>query len=103
MLNSRLPFLSLFRNTRLPSCAPLLTLPFLLGGCFFRGASNFPMAGAYFPGWLICFCVALISAALFRALFLFFHIDAKLDLRLFTYLSLGAIVGLVTWKWWFGP
>ncbi|WP_018979838.1 YtcA family lipoprotein [Saccharibacter floricola] len=79
-----------------------LGLPLFLGGCFLQGATSFPIAGAYFPGWLTCLFIGVISAILFRALFLALNIDSFLSLRLFTYVSLGSLVGLILWVCLFG-
>lgn len=79
-----------------------LSFPIFLGGCFLTGATSFPVAGAYFPGWLTCLFIGVLSAVLFRFIFLCLNIDSFLSLRLFTYLSLGGLVGLLVWICVFG-
>lgn len=79
-----------------------LSFPLFLGGCFLTGATSFPIAGAYFPGWLTCLFIGVLSAVLFRTLFLYLRIDSLLSLRLFTYVSLGSLVGLLVWICVFG-
>ncbi|MCX5617353.1 YtcA family lipoprotein [Bombella sp. TMW 2.2543] len=66
------------------------------------GAPSFPLAGAYFPAWLICLFIGGIGAALFRTLFLVLHIDSLLRFHLVTYLSLGTLLGLAGWLILFG-
>lgn len=69
-----------------------------LGGCgLIEGAQSYPVAGAYFPGWLVCLTIGVLSATFYRVLFLHFKIDAILRFRLLTYLSLGAVTGLLFW------
>ncbi|QDH14877.1 YtcA family lipoprotein [Oecophyllibacter saccharovorans] len=71
--------------------------------CTIRGTTDFPVAGAYFPSWLLCLFGGVLSALLLRVLFLALGIDRYLTLRLCTYLSLGGIIGLATWYIFFGP
>lgn len=61
------------------------------------GAPSFPLAGAYFPAWLICLFIGGISAALLRLVFMVLHIDGLLRYHLVTYLSMGTMLGLFAW------
>lgn len=66
------------------------------------GAPSFPLAGAYFPAWLICLFIGGIGAALLRLVFLLLHVDGLLRFHLVTYLSMGTIIGLIGWLLLFG-
>lgn len=80
---------------------PVLLLP--LAGCKVAGAPSFPLAGAYFPSWMLCGIVGIVVAVGLRVLFLATDLDALLSLRLFTYVSLGTITALLFWLLAFGP
>ncbi|QEO16816.1 YtcA family lipoprotein [Acetobacter vaccinii] len=75
----------------------------LLGGCVSREAPSFPLCGAYFPAWMFCSLFGIGVALGLRALFLYIGLDAILSFRLFTYVALGLIAGLVLWLLVFGP
>ncbi|MBB2200833.1 YtcA family lipoprotein [Gluconacetobacter tumulisoli] len=80
------------------------TAPFLLlGGCAVRGAPSFPLAGAYFPDWMLCAMVGIVVAVGLRVIFVQIGVDTILSLRVFTYVSLGVIAALLVWQIWFGP
>lgn len=74
----------------------------MLSACYLSGAESFPVVGAYFPGWLICLFIGILSTIGFRIIALKLNLDRFLSFRLFTYLSLGAIVGLAVWTICFG-
>ncbi len=85
-----------------PSWWGLALLMVPLQGCAGIGAPSFPLAGAYFPAWLICLFIGAVSAALLRLLFLILHIDGLLRYHLVTYLSMGTMIGLVGWLLLYG-
>lgn len=66
------------------------------------GAPSFPLAGAYFPAWLICLFIGGIGAALLRLVCLILHVDGLLRFHLVTYISMGTIIGLIGWLLLFG-
>ena len=66
------------------------------------GAPSFPLAGAYFPAWLLCLFIGGIGAALLRLVCLILHIDGLLRFHLVTYISMGTIIGLIGWLLLFG-
>ncbi|MBS1051497.1 hypothetical protein J4P41_10055 [Gluconobacter sp. NFX36] len=72
-------------------------------GCSFQGAPSFPVAGAYFPGWMVCGLIGVAVAVGLRVVFLLTGIDANLSFRLFTYMALGVIAALTVWTLVFGP
>jgi YtcA family len=103
------PFLSLAGATSIPfiitpsarlwRAAPLL----LLDGCAVRGAPSFPLVGAYFPDWMLCAMLGIAVSVMLRVVFVPTGIDAVLNFRLFTYVSLGLIAAFLAWLAWFGP
>lgn len=80
-----------------------LCLPVATTGCTLRGAPSFPVAGAYFPAWMICGLIGVATATGLRVVFLLTGIDALLSFRLFTYVALGVIAALLVWTLVFGP
>jgi hypothetical protein len=52
---------------------------------------------------MLCGLLGILVAVGLRVLFLATDIDALLRLRLFTYVSLGTITGLLFWLLAFGP
>ena len=85
---------------------PHHSLPLLLalpGGCAVRGAPSFPVAGAYFPAWMICGLVGIAVALGLRVAFVLMGVDAILSFRLFTYVALGVLAALTVWIVAFGP
>jgi len=102
LLWPRESFHSLMRPTRLSPC--LSGLVFLAtAGCSLRGAPSFPIAGAYFPDWMVCGLVGVATSIGLRVLFLLTGLDALLSFRLFTYVALGVIAALSVWTLVFGP
>lgn len=85
--------------------APWLGLALLMApaeGWASIGAPSFPLAGAYFPAWLICLFIGAISAALLRLAFMILHLDGLLRYHLVTYLSMGTMLGLIAWLLLYG-
>lgn len=72
-------------------------------GVPFRKPPSFPVAGAYFPGWMVCGLIGVAVAVGLRVVFLLTGIDANLSFRLFTYMALGVIAALTVWTLVFGP
>lgn len=95
-------FILLMRPSRLHPCIYGLTL-LATGGCSLRGAPSFPVAGAYFPDWMVCGLVGVATAVGLRVLFLLTGLDTMLSFRLFTYVALGVIAALSVWTLVFGP
>ncbi|GBQ24366.1 hypothetical protein AA12717_1763 [Gluconacetobacter sacchari DSM 12717] len=86
-----------FRKRR--SLLPLVALD----GCALHGAPSFPIAGAYFPAWMLCALLGVAVAVGLRAAFLMAGLDALLSFRLFTYVALGTLAALALWALAFGP
>ncbi|KAA0969103.1 hypothetical protein FPY71_16065 [Aureimonas fodinaquatilis] len=64
-----------------------------MSGCTGNSSPLVPMAGAYFPFWLICVAAGVVGAVLVRVLFVRLGIDEGLPLRLLVYCAVAAIIG----------
>lgn len=71
-----------------------------LSGC--AGAPSIPIAGAYFPAWLLCALAGVVGAAIARALFLTSGAAELLPLQLFVCTAIGAAVAALLWWVWVG-
>ena len=75
----------------------LLAVP---GLCGCTGAPSIPIAGAYFPAWLLCALIGVLGAAIARALFVMSGVAQLLPLQLFVCSAIGAAVAaLFLWAW----
>lgn len=74
---------------------PALLSPALLGlgGCAAQSSPALPLAGAYFPAWLICTVAGVLGAVVVRLLFVRLGVDDVLPWRLFIYTCLAATIG----------
>jgi hypothetical protein len=73
-----------------------------LGGCGVRGAPSFVIAGSYFPGWMFCALIGIVSAIAVRAGFVASGLASVLPLQLFVCGAIGLCCGLLAWLLWFG-
>lgn len=80
--------------------APLLASA--LGGCAVRGAPSFVIAGSYFPGWMFCALIGIVSAIAVRAGFVASGLAGVLPFQLFVCTAIGLCCGLMAWLLWFG-
>ncbi|MBO9647489.1 MAG: hypothetical protein J7605_03200 [Variovorax sp.] len=71
-----------------------------LWGC--AGAPSIPLAGAYFPAWLLCALVGVVGAAVARALFVTSGVAQLLPLQLFVCTAIGAAIAALLWWVWVG-
>lgn len=71
-----------------------------LTGC--AGAPSIPLAGAYFPAWLLCALIGVLGAAVARALFVMSGVAQLLPLQLFVCTAIGAAVAALLWWVWVG-
>jgi hypothetical protein len=76
----------------------LLGQVFSLTGC--GGAPSLTIAGAYFPAWLLCAVIAVVVAALIRALMVATGLAKYIPYQLAVSCSAGIIVGLILWHFW---
>jgi hypothetical protein len=85
-------------RARLPFRFALLLGPaFLVSGC---GAPSLIIAGAYFPAWLVCAILAVLVAAVVRALMVATRLSQLIPFQLAVCTSIGAIVALIVWFMW---
>lgn len=68
-----------------------------LGGCALRGAPSYSLFGAFFPAWLLCSALGLVTAFVFRGLVIATGLEEAMPLKLLTYTAFGAAVALWTW------
>jgi hypothetical protein len=69
-----------------------------LSGC--AGAPSIPLAGAYFPAWLLCALIGVLGAAVARALFVMSGVAQLLPLQFFVCTAIGvAVTALLWWVW----
>jgi len=71
-----------------------------LYGC--AGAPSIPIAGAYFPAWLLCALLGVVGAAVARAVFVMTGVAQLLPLQLFVCTAIGAAVAALLWWVWVG-
>jgi YtcA family len=86
------------RLTGLVSAVLLLGQVFCSTGC--GGAPSVTIAGAYFPAWLLCAVIAVVVAALIRALMVATRLANHIPYQLVVCCSAGAIVALILWHFW---
>jgi hypothetical protein len=80
--------------------APLLSAA--LSGCGVRGASSFVIAGSYFPVWMFCAVIGVVSAVAVRVGFVASGLAGVLPFQLFVCTAIGLCCGLLAWLLWFG-
>jgi hypothetical protein len=79
---------------------PLLSSALI--GCAVRGAPSFVIAGSYFPGWMFCALIGIVSAIAVRIGFVTSGLAGVLPFQLFVCTAIGLCCGLVAWLLWFG-
>jgi hypothetical protein len=87
------------RRLLLSRTAPWLAAA--LGGCASHGAPSFVIAGSYFPGWMPCSLIGIVSAIAFRIGFVAVGLAHVLPFQLFVCSALGLSCGLLPWLLWF--
>jgi hypothetical protein len=73
-----------------------------LGGCEVRGAPSFGIVGSYFPGWMFCALIGIVSTIAVRVGFVASGLDNVLPFQLFVCSAIGLCCGLLAWLLWFG-
>jgi YtcA family len=73
-----------------------------LGGCEVRGAPSFVIVGSYFPGWMFCGLIGILSAIAVRVGFVASGLGSVLPFQLFVCSAIGLCCGLLAWLLWFG-
>jgi hypothetical protein len=94
--------------SRQSSVSPVLTSPArlllllaqtaLLSGC--SGAPSLAIAGAYFPAWLACAVVGVITTVLARGLMASTHLTTVIPFQLAVCTAIGVLVALAVWLSW---
>jgi hypothetical protein len=84
-------------------CRALALLPTLasagiLGGC--AAAPSIPIAGAYFPAWLVCALIGVLGAIVARMVLGGTGLGQALALQLLVYLSVGVVCAALAWAGW---
>lgn len=67
-----------------------------LTGCADAQAPAFSLLGSYFPSWMACAVIGIITAVIVRVLFIRAGIDEVLPWRLFIYVCLALAVAFLT-------
>lgn len=90
------------RHRGLPSVIRLATLSCVsfAGGC--AAAPSIPVAGAYFPAWLVCSLIGVLGAIVARMVFAAAGLAHVLPLQLLVSLSVGLVCASVAWAFWIG-
>lgn len=82
----------------LGSFATLMTI----GGCASPGAPSLILAGAYFPGWILCGVAGIVAAIVARIVMVMSGLSQALPLQLFVCVAVGLLVAISAWLFWFG-
>ncbi|AAM87105.1 MULTISPECIES: YtcA family lipoprotein [Yersinia pseudotuberculosis complex] len=75
---------------------PLILLSAIaLSGCSGAEAPSFSVVGSYFPYWMACAFIGIITAVIARVLFIRVGIDEVLPWRLLVYVCLALAVAFI--------
>ena len=85
--------MTLLRDSRFVRRLPLLLVAPLLSSC--SRAPSVEVLGLFFPGWLVCFIVAIVLTAFARLGLL--RLRVKAALPLLVYPSLAALFTFLLW------
>ncbi|SUP86109.1 YtcA family lipoprotein [Yersinia wautersii] len=79
-----------------PWRGPLILLSAIaLSGCSGAEAPSFSLVGSYFPSWMACAFIGIITAVIARVLFIRVGIDEVLPWRLLVYVCLALAVAFI--------
>jgi uncharacterized membrane protein YeaQ/YmgE (transglycosylase-associated protein family) len=84
------------------SASVALVASLCLGGCASSGAPTYSIVGAFFPGWMFCAVLGIVGAIAARGLFVATGLNRALPFQLFVCSSLGVIIAVLAWIYWFG-
>ena len=70
----------------------------LLSGC--SGAPSLTVAGAYFPAWLACAVVGVVTTIIARGLMASTHLTTFIPFQLAVCTAIGVLVALGVWLSW---
>jgi hypothetical protein len=89
-------------NSRQARTLATIGLLLALAGCSARAAPSFILAGAYFPGWMLCALLAILAAIGTRTLMVVSGLASVLPFQLFVCTATGIIIATAVWLLWFG-
>ena len=73
-----------------------------MNGCASPGAPSLILAGAYFPGWILCGVAGIVAAIVARIAMVMSGLSEALPLQLFVCVAVGLLVAISAWLFWFG-
>lgn len=73
----------------------ILLLAIILSGCSGTEAPLFSLVGSYFPSWMACAVIGIITAVIARVLFIRVGIDDLLPWRLLVYVCLALAMAFI--------
>ena len=76
----------------------LLAQTALLSGC--GGAPSLTIAGAYFPAWLACAVIGVVTTVIARGLMASTHLTTVIPFQLAVCSAIGVLVALAIWLHW---
>ncbi|HTF69229.1 MAG TPA: YtcA family lipoprotein [Edaphobacter sp.] len=76
----------------------LLSQTAFLSGC--SGAPSLTIAGAYFPAWLACAVIGVITTAIARGLMASAHLATVIPFQFAVCSAIGVLVALAVWLSW---
>jgi hypothetical protein len=79
---------------------PLISIA--LSGCADAGSPSFVIVGSYFPAWMFCALLGIVSAIAARAGFVASGLASVLPFQLFVCTAVGLCCALLAWLLWFG-
>ena len=81
---------------------PLPLVSLFVSGCSVSGAPAVAIAGAYFPAWMACALLGIVTAIVARIVFVASGLATTLPFQLFVCTSIGCWVAFLAWLLWFG-
>jgi YtcA family len=82
--------------------AALCLVPVCLDGGSASGAPSFDLFGAFFPAWLLCGGIGVISAGIARIAFVSSGLSDALPYQLALCTAIGVIIAVLVWLVGFG-
>jgi hypothetical protein len=73
---------------------------FLLTAC--SSAPSRDILGSFFPSWMLCAVIGIISSAILHKVFVKMGVDQSMPAKLFIYILLAATITFLIWLIWFG-
>jgi hypothetical protein len=81
---------------------PLPLISLVVASCSLGGAPSFAIAGAYFPAWMACALLGIVTAIVARIVFVATGLATILPFQLFVCTSIGCWAAFLAWLLWFG-